>query len=241
MYYLDAPAGFLKFWILLLKAVRLNGVMISPISPMTLLSSRPSPLLPLVVIADTVNILGIITASGKGCQSLNSRVDPWKPPVFGFYAEETSEDANYCLCGAGGGGQYSGNYGGGAFGPSLVGATGSSCDLSTAELKQLLLSPAFNIAQLGCGGKGYDNAGALGGGPILLIARLTTLASTASLLTNGLDATALSDGGGGGAGFIGLLGDTLSVDALATLSANGGAKDGTGSDGGVGAIAQIEV
>ena len=192
---------------------------------------------PLIVVADTIIINGIITASGKGCVGTKRCVNPeW--PFSSLYEEEISSARNYCLCGSGGGGN-AGTSGGGAYDVgSGVGWAGKPCDLTAAELKQLILSPSFNIFQMGMGGGG-GNGPKNGGGSILLIGRSITIGPSGSLLVNGIAAT--STNGAGGGGFIGLVGHSLSVHATATLSADGGADGGGGEAGGNGAIAQIEI
>ena len=196
-----------------------------------------SPLMPLIVIADTFNINGTITGSGKGCFGSAHRCVPTSYSLFGTYTEEASATRNYCLCGAGGGSP--GYVGGGAFGTGIAGA-GPSCDLSAAEIEQLLLHPFFNVYQIGLGGSGSGVSTGAGAGFILLLGRIINVGSTGSILANGLTSAGGNSGGGGG-GFVGLVGDALSVHGSAVLSAGGGAPSGTGYVGGDGIVAQIEV
>lgn len=196
-----------------------------------------SQLMPLIVVADTITVNGTITASGKGCSHQGYRCIPTDYPLFGFFSEEISHTRNYCFCGTGGGS--STDEGGGAYGTGQIGV-GPGCSLTDAEIKRAMFSPLFNIFQIGLGGGGNGVGGGKGGGSILLLARSITVASTASILANGIDASGGNYGGGGG-GFIGLIGDSLSVHGSATVTADGGAGDGTGYDGGDGTVVQIEI
>jgi len=213
---------------------------------------------PLIVIADTITINGTITASEKGC-SAGVIASPWDGyrytgfdwPFWISANQAVSQTRNYCLCGAGGGSGSTG-VGGGAYGDG--GATksaGADCDLTDAELKELLFSPLFNIFQIGFGGGGgtYNAVGGDGGGLILLIGSTIVVSSTGNILANGEDGSNVAGaaGGGGGGGFIGLIGDSFNIHPSATITANGGAggEDTSGSDdggdGGDGACIQIEV
>lgn len=193
---------------------------------------------PLIVVADTIIINGTITASGKGC-ALGKRCTNPGWPFIVSYNEETSVTRNYCLCGSGGGHELSGSGGGAFANGGLLSAAGNPCNLTAAQLKQLLLSPSFNIFQMGMGGGGGGVGGKNGGGLILLVGRSIIIGPSGSVLANGLDTAAA--GGAGGGGCIGLVGHSLSVHATATLSADGGATSSTGMAGGDGAVAQIEI
>ncbi len=211
---------------------------------------------PLVIVADTITINGTITASGKGCSRGDGgaghgyRYTGFDWPFWISANEATSQSRNYCLCGAGGGAGVT-YVGGGAYGDGgAVGSTGADCDLTDAELKELLFSPLFDISQIGFGGGGgtRDGVGGAGGGFILLIGSTIVVSSTGNVLANGIDGGNDNyGGGGGGGGFVGLIGDSLSIHGSATVTANGGAKGTTtgggndGGDGGDGACIQIEV
>jgi len=213
---------------------------------------------PLVVVADTITIDGIITASGKGCSaggadSSGYRYDGFDWPFDALANQSQSLTRNYCLCGAGGGAGSNGRTGGGAYGDGgAVESAGADCDLEDTELKELLFSPLFNIFQIGLGGGGgtYGGTGGAGGGSILLIGSTIVVGSTGTILANGVSGGdhSTSGGGGGGGGFIGLIGSSLSIHGSATITANGGdggsdTGDGSndGGDGGDGVCVQIEV
>lgn len=199
---------------------------------LTLIALRP-----LIVVADTIVINGTITASGKGCAHTKRCTSPsW--PFIVSYGEEVSSTRNYCLCGSGGG-HATTQTGGGAYADGgAIGAAGNPCDLTAAELKELLLSPSFNVFQIGMGGGGGGTGGKLGGGSILLIGNSITIGPSGSLLANGISGGTEGSGGGG---FIGLVGHDLDVHATATLSADGGITSGSGGSGGNGVVPQIEI
>jgi hypothetical protein len=200
-------------------------------------------LMPVYLIGDTVTINGTVTATGKGCSGTGAArevdgyrcVFPTSAPLFYVYSEEKSPTLNYSLCGSGSAG--GGNSGGGAFKTGACGY-GASCDLTDAELKQLLLSPLYNLLRIGLGGGGGGKTGGAtggaGGGQILVIAKTIVVGSDGSLLANGV-----GEQNGGGGGFVGLFGQSISVDGAATITANGG--DGSAYDGGNGITVQIEV
>ena len=136
---------------------------------------------PVIIVANTINIDGTIDASGKGCdegptgsgfQGYRYAGVEW--PFEALASEEASQTRNYCLCGAGGGAGIAGTAdGGGAYGAGgdagAPGSAGSACDLTDAQIKQILFSPYFNIFQIGFGGGGgsYAVLGGSGGGSIL--------------------------------------------------------------------------
>jgi len=198
-----------------------------------------TPLMPLIIVANTISISGTITASGKGCpgQDVSDQIGYScilrNTPMYGY---SRNSQGNGCLCGAGGGG-YETHQGGGAWLPGNPG-NGDDVALTATELKAMILSPSFMPFHIGLGGGGGTdgtNNGSAGAGSILLIGNQITLSSTASLLANGLNDYEC----GGGGGFIGLVSSNLNVDGAATLSSAGGV--GSATTGGNGAIAQIEV
>jgi len=217
---------------------------------------------PVIFICNSFTMEGtaVLTASGKGCNSgasgaaSGNRYCGGDWPVDAISTEEVSSTRNYCLCGSGGGGGAGVGVGGGAYNTGGAADTvGNACDLTDAELQELLFSPFFDYLQIGFGGGGAGStnaAGGDGGGTILIIASEIIVPIGASILANGTDGVShgADGGGGGGGGFAGLIADDISVHESATVTATGGAggldtgdASANGSAGGAGVTPEIEV
>jgi hypothetical protein len=211
---------------------------------------------PVIFICNSFTMEGtaVLTASGKGCNAgaagsaSGNRYCGGDWPVDAISTEEVSSTRNYCLCGSGGGGSTGPGVGGGAYNTGGAANTvGNDCDLTDAEIQELLFSPFFDYLQIGFGGGGAGSINAAGGdgaGTILIIASEITVPSGASILANGTDGSdhGVDGGGGGGGGFIGLIADDITVHESATVTATGGAGgEVDGSAGGAGVTPEIEV